>query len=527
MVSAKRTPDSPDPASKTKKQKTGVNQAQAFEPTIAFVKPSRRTTKSIKYNDDSEGDERLSSSVEPNRLFQKQRKPESKTDFFVGEDEAASSLEADGDDEHEEGIASLPTTHMSNGSTVIVGGGIVGLCIAFELARKCRATKTRHGITVVEIRSDLCSLSTASGNCAGILSALHIDKKFQPLIAHAEEAWQDLEGIFELNGGNAYVDFKRDNVLGVYTHKGQGRNKRPTWYYGNSMDIFDAEESQIGKIDTQKFARWLELQCKKLGVRFVFNHHLASVSTDFENALKQVCLMSVTSEGSTSTASTGEGDVQYLDCQNLVLAAGPWTTGILQDVLFEDDVGLTNTIRTAYAYVVGIEMATKAEKDDVGLLLPFVAQDDKYIQASIGIAARVPKTQVTIFGTSKQTEDTNLPADDALDPSLDSAKPFGRIREYAGRRLDSTGGDDRDFFETEGVRSRYAKVSTSADGLPFVGRLPTSGSGSVDSAGQHNRPDGIWLCFGFGMYGTFLGPGVANALVSQLFNNSTLDKDAI
>ncbi|KAK4580083.1 hypothetical protein LTR86_000285 [Recurvomyces mirabilis] len=529
---AKRRLSTPDDLSLVKKQKIGFDATQAFEPTRASIKPNRNTARPVRYNEQSDDDERRAPPIKTSRLPQLKRKSLVRAAPLLEDDEAISSSEADEPEEHIENAGPLPCAHLNECSTVIVGGGIVGLCIAFELARKCRATKTRHHITIVEIRSDCCSLSTASGSCAGILGGLHLDRKFEPLVAQAEEAWEDLEEVFKLNGGTASVNFKRDNVLGVYTHKGQGRNKKPTWYHGHEMDIFDAEESHTGKIDTQKFARWLEAQCKKLGVRFVYNHHVVSVSSSANNTIKKVCLMSVTPPETASArglaaARTEDGEIQYLDCQSLVLAAGPWTTGILQNVLFEDDVALLNNVQTAYAYLIDTEMASKADKDDVGLLLPFIAQDDKYIEPRVGLAAHVLKKQVTIFRTAKQTEDVHLSMQDALNPSLGDAKPFGRIREYAGRRLGPIDGNGQYQFEAKNVRTRYANVSTSAGGLPFVGKLPASGPGTAALAGQMERPDGIWLCFGFGMHGTFLGPGAAHVLVSKMFSQPAAKSDLI
>ena len=61
----------------------------------------------------------------------------------------------------------------------------------------------------------------------------------------------------------------------------------------------------------------------------------------------------------------------------------------------------------------------------------------------------------------------------------------------------------------------HATISTASDGLPLVCKIP---SVLIDDRfeGEHEDPLGIYIAYGFGMYGTTVSLGVATALRAMI-----------
>ena len=59
---------------------------------------------------------------------------------------------------------------------------------------------------------------------------------------------------------------------------------------------------------------------------------------------------------------------------------------------------------------------------------------------------------------------------------------------------------------------------------PTMMRVPASGLGDVATAAQDERPSGVWLCYGFGYWGTTCAPAVAR-LMTALMWGQTNERD--
>ena len=64
-------------------------------------------------------------------------------------------------------------------------------------------------------------------------------------------------------------------------------------------------------------------------------------------------------------------------------------------------------------------------------------------------------------------------------------------------------------------------ISSSSNGLPVIDTVPTSLLLNPTSSEALRQESGLWLCFGFGMYGTTLAPGAARALCRRMFGESS------
>ena len=63
-----------------------------------------------------------------------------------------------------------------------------------------------------------------------------------------------------------------------------------------------------------------------------------------------------------------------------------------------------------------------------------------------------------------------------------------------------------------------SELSVANDGNPIIDKVSTSGLWiSPGSSAADEHPCGVWLCYGFGRYGTMLAPGAARMLVSKMF----------
>ncbi|KAK3070464.1 hypothetical protein LTR53_010420 [Teratosphaeriaceae sp. CCFEE 6253] len=401
--------------------------------------------------------------------------------------------------------AATPCVHLDGGSTVVVGGGIVGLYIAFELASKTKATKTRHTITVIEIRGGCCQLASASGSCAGILNRRGLGPELDGLLAVTMAAWNER---FSDPGFRTATGITQDNVHRVRRFDGKGREKyMPSWFTGFGDENFQRdEEDSMGTIDTGNLAGWLFGQCQDLGVNFIFNHDVRSIHSDPGQNVSSIEIQRI------MNLEDRQGPRQTIQCQNVILAAGPWTTGILKALCPKSKLDLGNNVKEVLW--VRVNEVDMAKGDSIALLLPDVACDDDTLEDEVTMTGRHRSRQVIIAGVSSKSINDDVQPPDAIDPQLGEAKPLHHLQRLAERRL---GGITDSDHTTEG----FALVSTSARKLPIIDRVPASASSVDNECGADIRQSGVWLCFGFGFHGTTLAPGAARVLCRRLFGKAS------
>ena len=133
--------------------------------------------------------------------------------------------------------------HLKNGGTVIIGAGIVGLCIAHELAMKVAQTEIQHRITVVDVRDSYCQL--ASGACAGILSISGGDTAYHDLCMVSHECFNEL---ISTPGFTEATDMRTEYVYTVAGLDGKGHKRRPDWYVGHDHDSVLKDCLAMGKM---------------------------------------------------------------------------------------------------------------------------------------------------------------------------------------------------------------------------------------------------------------------------------------
>ena len=134
--------------------------------------------------------------------------------------------------------AAGPIEHLHQGSTVIVGAGVIGLFIARELAMKARATRTDHPITVIDAKSDVCRL--ASYHCAGFLAHHDLPESMHELAGVAYSEWVALLSDDHVRDAVGFTDDSLFRAVNAKDHDGsidvpywyteeQGLQTEPTW----------------------------------------------------------------------------------------------------------------------------------------------------------------------------------------------------------------------------------------------------------------------------------------------------------
>ncbi|KAK5113200.1 hypothetical protein LTR62_003536 [Meristemomyces frigidus] len=467
-----------------------------------------------------------------------------------------------------------PQHKLAHTTTVIVGAGLIGLFTAHTLARKCASTKTPHRILVVENQEIYCSPGTASGNCAGILSAFgtEIDPTTNWLVVKATEAWrellrcirEDVEEEGEINEAVSYVD---RGVFSVNSAEGEGQGWRPEWYKGGGWESFTGEKDHMGKIDTRELAKWIRWQCHDLGVEFRFGCEVRGVEMDAEGRMRSVRVEEVQDmskgwsgmegkNGGTGGILTDRSDgfattnpavttqhahphsssqgrlAETYSCDQLVLTAGPWTSGIFRRLFPNSLYYVDNYVQDVHWVRAKLDPLDLAGRNDVALVLPHAAVSEQGLDNQVTIAALPGREAVLVTAVGKEVAHVHLrpivpyygPPDVPADRQL---------VQLAGHLLDPS-------LRVEGFVHGCAHVSTAGNGLPNGDRLRPrdfrrlpAANGSEEATqllklateeelrkrkdAEDSSPNGVYLCYGFGMRGTSLGPGAAAAVVATMF----------
>ncbi|KAK0807275.1 hypothetical protein LTR75_006659 [Friedmanniomyces endolithicus] len=409
-------------------------------------------------------------------------------------------------EEHVEAPAPAPVRcpHLDRGETAIVGAGITGLCIALELAAKAKATNTRHAITVVDVRSSHCEL--AARGCAGILSTKGLDPRLDQLANLALEAWNEFAESMEMRAATDLVEA----VYSVRRFNGEGNEHKPSWFTGFGDENFVNEDETMGIIDTAKFGQWLFEECLKLDVKFFFNHHCVRAEGGSGIVIQHMMGL-----------GHDDGARKTLACQNLVIAAGAYTTAIFDRLYPTSPLEIANKVQFGIWLPVTVDNRKLSDKNNVGLVFPDLAAEDVELDDEVTMVLRQSSQQVIVAGLETDSREGSAGLNYALDLDIINREPMRHLRRLAGRRL------GKDAVTTAKAKRGCALISTSTDGLPVIAKVPASALGTEFDRAFDDRPNGVWLCFGFGMWGTTLVPGAARALCRRLFGEESGMEDSV
>lgn len=190
-----------------------------------------------------------------------------------------------------------------------------------------------------------------------------------------------------------------------------------------------------------------------------------------------------------------------LFCHNIIVAAGPGTPNALHEIVPWIEPRSTLANNKQYCDWIRIQGPPIETADKVGLVIRTRSE-------------RHPVTIATqhheeLLIASIRLKPKHVPSDDAETKK----EHFSEAVMLAKDRL-------KDMDEMTNFTTGHNIVSTSVDKLPLVCRIPPT---IIDdrSEGEDIGPLGIYLAYGFGMYGTTVSRGVAIAIRRMMMGQSS------
>ncbi|EME49287.1 hypothetical protein DOTSEDRAFT_163528 [Dothistroma septosporum NZE10] len=330
----------------------------------------------------------------------------------------------------------------------------------------------------------------------GFLTIRDMPDSWLPLVNAAAPI---VGGLIDSEGFRHAVGFSEE----VFTTAETGKRRHPPI---NRLNVpikknVVRDEDSIGLIDSVKLGHWLHSQCDGYGVEFHFSSHPTKVEKDRAGNVTGVRVQ---------RSDANNGKAETLRCSNLVLAAGPFTKSLFSQLFpgsplhLENHVRMTQWIKLPHA---GFGMGGKA-----GVVLSNVTTEDDTLKGHLGLVDDPLDGVITASCLRNSARATELKQRDALEGHDHSTVA---LSELAAKYLDSRKAGVGDDGKVAVHGSAY--VSTGPGSTPVIGMIqPTlldSVSGSVGGAS-------IWLCYGFGDFGTTVAPGVGRVVAEMILGGA-------
>jgi glycine/D-amino acid oxidase-like deaminating enzyme len=195
-----------------------------------------------------------------------------------------------------------------------------------------------------------------------------------------------------------------------------------------------------------------------------------------------------------------------IPCNNLVLATGSHTPDALHEIVPWTEPRTTLVNHKQRCDWVRIPAPTLRNADKVGLVIRDPSGGDSTIMAA--------QSGQEILVTSIRPENQRPPVNDS---------------DIGQKHLLDTTAQARSQLKDTEVSNDYTPdhttISTAVDNLPLVCKIPSK---VIDDrfTGEDKTPMGIYLAYGFGMYGTTMSLGVAAALRRMITGQDAMIGDA-
>lgn len=352
--------------------------------------------------------------------------------------------------------------HHKNMDVVICGGGVIGTCTAYFLAK-------RGVYSIVLEKDELANAASgkaggflardwSSGSALNILSAASFD-------LHAELA-------AELDGENQY-GYRRLKSHSITLRNGAPYDKPchetlPQWLDGSMVH---GPAMQIGSKETNaqlhpyQFCRTLHAKCSNMGVEFLTQRAVTNISYSKDNKLKTITI---------------NGNKE-LSADTLVLAMGPWT-GIAKNWF----PTLTDSIYGQKAHSI-----TVIPKSPLTAEAIFASYGD----LSPDIYPR-PDGEAYICGVAEAPQQSSkLDSPGTVTPTNNSCKTLKELAAEMSTSLrDGKIGVEQACY-----------LPLTQDGLPIIGRVP--------------KYDGVYVAAGHSCWGILNAP-ITGKVMSELIIDS-------
>ncbi|KIW56993.1 hypothetical protein PV05_05599 [Exophiala xenobiotica] len=432
-------------------------------------------------------------------------------------------------------------------STVIIGGGIIGLSMAYYLSLATRAT----GNTAIHIiDSSPALLTSASGYAGGFLASDWFSPAVSSLGALSFRLHRELaeehngQRKWGYAGSHVYSLSVDDHGISSKGSKGS-KGRREDWLLegtsraglvesksddkgamlnddgspaaftpqvGGSLDTI-ANPEDCAQVEPKELCEFLLEESKNNGVQVHLSTKVTAVLTDSDGTLKGLKL-----------ESTGDhnNDLGEIECHNVVLSAGAWTPGVFK-TLFP-----RSKTRIPISPLAGYSIAVKSPRYTAPLVDPEKrhiggGEDNwqcyaiycapgrywSYAPEAYARLARNGQTEVWVGGLNDST--LSLP-----ELAVDVKKLIdpGSIESLRKTTVQLTGlakeGAELNQDDLETVREGLCFRPITHSGMPLIGRISENHLG-----GCKVNDGGVWIAAGHGPWGISLSLGTG-LVVSEL-----------
>ncbi|KAK5019905.1 hypothetical protein LTR60_000978 [Cryomyces antarcticus] len=389
--------------------------------------------------------------------------------------------------------------HLKGKTTVIIGGGVMGLCIAYHLAAssqgEVKPSGRKPGIkhTIIIIEESEQPFHAGSGTNSGRLSTAQLSEDLKQLGEFSYEQWEELGSKLEFREQTAYCGGSLLHLKCISGRNSGGFDLAPEWLklFKEDLVSHDPPDRRGASVDPVKLGTWLVNQCYdrgvwlRIGTRIIAANHSADCN-----------LESVTVE----VVKVGQECV--IPCDNLVIAAGTWSETLFNRLFPDSSVALPSSkIRAAdWMLVANPEPMSQGnvsigDVSSVGLELASRTDGQIWVAAVADGAIRQPQP-TQLYSLYPQT--------------------FGRLRRHAADLIAFPRGA---ATNPEPLAKGTALTATMMDGNPVMGRVGFDRLWVAPrSKGTKANPLGVFLCYGHGVGGLTLGMGCGKIMADMIRN---------
>jgi glycine/D-amino acid oxidase-like deaminating enzyme len=436
-------------------------------------------------------------------------------------------------------------------TTVILGGGIIGISTAYYLSRQTSSSSSPEKVIILESSPFL--FLSASGYAGGFLA----EDWFSPPVAslgalsfklhrelaqrHAgQEKWGyagslvyslsvDETGVSskpreEKGNGEDWISdgtsraqvAPRANNNGKDMVNPDGSPAVWTPQRGGTLEAISSSEN-CAQIEPRELCDFLLEQCEKSGVEVMTSTRASEVLTDDHGAVKGLKAISSTN---------GEQQEREVMCNNVVITAGAWTPRVFKTLFPGSKLRIPIEPLAGHSLVVKSPRYTKpfiestGRGDTEGGQAPQLCYSIyctpgrhwSYAPEAFARLARNGETEIWVGGLNDSS--LELP-ERAVD--VKAMIDADSIENLKSTTVQLTGlareGDDLNHDDLETLREGLCFRPVSQKGTPLVGRVPDKHLGGVkfDEDGG-----GVWIASGHGPWGISLSLGTGKVMSEML-----------
>ncbi|EGD94271.1 FAD dependent oxidoreductase [Trichophyton tonsurans CBS 112818] len=428
-------------------------------------------------------------------------------------------------------------------STVIIGGGIIGVSIAYFLSDPEAQKKHPGEIHIVDSSGEL--FSCASGYAAGFiardwyapeleqLGALSFDLHQQLAAEHDGTArWGYMPSIalsLQVEGLDGKKTARGDDWLRRGASRAEAASKdktaneqsneqcpSPAWLTrqkGGTVERISSRDS-VAQVDPLRLCKFMLARCIERGVQVHNPARAVSTTRDSGSGPGPGVISEVVIEDSQTLAR------RSLACTNIVFAAGPWTPRAFSALFPLSKAHIPVLSLSGYSLVLRSPRHTLHQEQEV-----YGGKSHAVFTThpqSCGFSPEVfSRTNAEIYLAGLNGLDIPLPEVATDAQSLMAKDKVARVREAArvlmGRPQDggcggSNGGlEGENIDDLEVVREALCFRPYIESGLPIVARLQDSMTGTADRVSG-----GLFMATGHGPWGISLSLGTGKVMAEMI-----------